>query len=101
MIVTPLAAVLTCVTVRSDPPPFDRLTDWETVPPTATDPNAIDEGAIEIVAGTLLFESAGWKISARSWRQYIQKLKGFRPAKSSTVLLTERHIEQPEVEVDV
>ena len=50
VIVTPLVAVPACVTVRSDPPPLDTVTDCETAPPTATDPKVIDPGDTEIVA---------------------------------------------------
>ncbi len=50
IIVNPLAAVLACVTVRSDPPPFDKVTDCETVPPIATDPNVMEAGNAEIAA---------------------------------------------------
>jgi hypothetical protein len=50
VIVTPAAVALACVTVRFDPPAFVIVTDWEAVPPTATEPKLIDAGATEIVA---------------------------------------------------
>jgi hypothetical protein len=48
---SPFVVVLTWVTVRFDPPPFEMVTDWEAVLPTATDPKLTETGETEIVAG--------------------------------------------------
>jgi hypothetical protein len=50
VIVNPGAAILSCVTIRFDPPVFDTEIDWETVLPTATDPKLIDGGDTEMAA---------------------------------------------------
>src|ERR1019366_7809409 len=53
-IVTPAAVVLTCLTVRFDPPLFVIVTDLEAVPPTRTEPKLTEAGATEIAAAGAL-----------------------------------------------
>ena len=60
VIVNPGAAMLSCVTIRFDPPVFDTVIDWETVPPTATGPKLIDGGDTEMAAGVPGGFCCGW-----------------------------------------
>ena len=59
VIVNPVADALACVTVKLDPPVLDMVTDWETVPFTATDPKLIDGGDTEIAAAPAEGAGAG------------------------------------------
>ena len=49
----PGTEVLTCVTVRLDPPLFMIVTDCEELLPMGTSPKLIDDGATEIAAAVL------------------------------------------------
>jgi hypothetical protein len=60
VILNPGAAILSCVTIRFDPPVFDTVIDWETVLPTATDPKLIDGGDTEMAAGVPGVFCCGW-----------------------------------------
>jgi hypothetical protein len=60
VIVNPGAAILSCATIRFDPPVFDTVIDWETVVPTGTDPKLIDGGDTEMAAGVTGGFCCGW-----------------------------------------
>lgn len=86
VIVTPAAAVLTCVTVRIDPPIFDMVTDCEAVSPRATEPKLTDAGAIEIAAapGVLGGLEAGLDAPVRPMQPVLTRSAENRRARAAT-----------------
>lgn len=86
VIVTPAAAVLACVTVRFDPPPFDIMTDWETVSPTDTEPKLTDAGATDIVAapGVFCWPEGGLDALVRPMQPELHRIAENRRARAAT-----------------
>ena len=84
MIVTPAAAVLACVTVRFDPPPFDIVTDWEAVSPIETEPKLTDAGATDIVAapGVLCWLDGGLEALVRPMQPELETIAENRRARA-------------------